>query len=708
METYQSTYIINNILQTLLLLAWLAAVFIVSSLARFKTARWLRRFAWLSFLPLLLIIGLSLGRIYLVLQLAANGFLLVPTPNLWSLPLVLLPPVLAGWFSLPRLWRLSRRSPKLPDALVDGVTTEPAGKTATKLLVNESGRAKAAVPALVVPVQSGAVGAFLSVLVVLAPPSLLLGVICLLLFGAFIAWRWWWQSGLEKKLRVQGRQALLPFGQRIGWSGGFGLVILATFGVWFVVTPELTRLPEHYNMSAPMGENQNQNMPMQHPMKMMSVTELTGPKEGLPDRRFTLVAQKMEVKLSSGQTVEAWTFNGQVPGPELRVRQGELVEVTLENRDIAEGVTIHWHGVNVPNAEDGVAGLTQEAVMPGQRFVYRFQAKESGTYWYHSHQASSQEVNRGLFGAFVVEPATNAANSGEQELVVLAHQWQTPAGKAALAFGLSDGIQHQKVAAGQVVRMRLINTANKPLTFSLDGTPFKVVAIDGVDLNEPSPLKQVRLTLAAGGRYDLGFTMPATPVLLATTATGPGLLLSQDGKGEISPAKTSNQKLTEFNPASYGQPAPTPFGPTSHFDREYTLVLESGLTIYDGRFGPVWLINGEAFPNTPSIMVQEGDLVKITFVNRTVQDHPMHPHGHKMLVLKRNGQAVTGSPWWTDTVNVAPGEVLEVALKADNPGLWIDHCHDLDHAAAGMIMHLMYQGITTPFEAGRATNNHPE
>jgi FtsP/CotA-like multicopper oxidase with cupredoxin domain len=706
METYQSTYIINNILQALLLLAWLAAVFNVSSLDRFKTARWLQRFAWISFLPLLLVFGLSLGRIYLVLQLAANGFLLVPTPSIWSLPLVLLPPVLAGWLSLPRLWRLASQSSKMADKPMSTVSNElAAGKVVPNSSVNESVRAEAAVPELIVPVQSGAFGAFLSVLVLLAPPSLLLEVICLLLFGAFAIWRWWWQSGMEKKLRLQGRQSLLPFGQRIVWSGSFVLAILATFVVWFVVTPELTRLPEHYNMSAPMGENQN--MPMEHPMKMMSVTELTGPKEGLPDRRFTLVAQKMQVKLSSGQTVEAWTFNGQVPGPELRVRQGELVEVTLENRDIAQGVTIHWHGVNVPNAEDGVAGLTQEAVMPGQHFVYRFRAKESGTYWYHSHQASSEEVSRGLFGAFVVEPANNA-KSAEQNLVVLAHQWQTLGGKSALAFGTSDGVEHQKVVAGQAVRMRLINTANKPLAFSLNGTAFKIVAIDGVDLNEPSPLEQVRLTLAAGGRYDLGFTMPATPVLLATPTGGPGLLLSQDGKGEATTVKDQNQKLTDFNPATYGKPAPTPFGPSSHFDREYTLVLESGLTIYDGRFGPVWLINGEAFPNTPSIMVQEGDLIKITFVNRTVQDHPMHPHGHKMLVLKRNGQAITGSPWWTDTVNVAPGEVIEVALKADNPGLWMDHCHDLDHAAAGMIMHLMYQGVTTPFEAGRATNNHPE
>ena len=103
--------------------------------------------------------------------------------------------------------------------------------------------------------------------------------------------------------------------------------------------------------------------------------------------------------------VDALTFDGRSPGPELRVRQGDLVEVTLVNDDIAQGVTIHWHGVDVPNAEDGVAGVTQDAVLPGERYVYRFRAEQVGTFWYHTHQASSKEVRRGLFGAIVIEPA---------------------------------------------------------------------------------------------------------------------------------------------------------------------------------------------------------------------------------------------------------------------------------------------------------------
>jgi FtsP/CotA-like multicopper oxidase with cupredoxin domain len=135
-----------------------------------------------------------------------------------------------------------------------------------------------------------------------------------------------------------------------------------------------------------------------------SVTDLRGPSEGEPDVRFELTARVAEIRLSSGRIVHALTYNGTSPGPELRVRQGDLVEVVLRNDDVTEGVTIHWHGVDVPSAEDGVAGVTQNAVQPGQTYTYRFRADQVGTFWYHTHQVSSREVRRGLFGVIVIEP----------------------------------------------------------------------------------------------------------------------------------------------------------------------------------------------------------------------------------------------------------------------------------------------------------------
>jgi hypothetical protein len=115
----------------------------------------------------------------------------------------------------------------------------------------------------------------------------------------------------------------------------------------------------------------------------VSVVDLTGDISGEPDRRFILTGAKRTLRLASGHEAEAWTWNGQIPGPELRVKEGELVEVTLVNRDIEQGVAAHWHGLDVPNAMDGVPGVTQDVVLPGETFTYRFRAKQTGTYWYH-------------------------------------------------------------------------------------------------------------------------------------------------------------------------------------------------------------------------------------------------------------------------------------------------------------------------------------
>ena len=180
----------------------------------------------------------------------------------------------------------------------------------------------------------------------------------------------------------------------------------------------------------------------------VSVPELTGPRTGEPDHRFTIIAEKKELELRSGAIVEAWTYSGRIPGPELRVRQGELVEVTLINKDIEDGVTIHWHGLNVPNAEDGVAGATQNAVMPGGSHTYRFRAGQKGTYWYHTHQKSYEGVGKGLFGALIVEPR-DAQTAETVDITVAAHYWNT-AGSGSSVHSLNEpGMADHRVMAAR-------------------------------------------------------------------------------------------------------------------------------------------------------------------------------------------------------------------------------------------------------------------
>lgn len=424
----------------------------------------------------------------------------------------------------------------------------------------------------------------------------------------------------------------------------------------------------------------------QHPH--LGVDKLTGPKTGEPDFRLTLTAAK---------TSDAWAFNGRVPGPEIRVRQGDLVEVRLVNEDIDDGVTIHWHGVDVPNAEDGVAGVTQDAVMPGGDYTYRFRAEQLGTFWYHSHQVSSKQVRRGLYGAFVIVPKAPPALDAIDETAII-HDFD---GKAALND--QNGLERRAVEPGTPIRLRLVNSNSSPEQVTLSGTPFRVAGIDGTEVNKPTPIEDRTIELGGGARYDLVFAMPEVAVRLGVVGSAAAYSFSRDGKTDLQPPPT----LPVFDPAGYGEPRKTIFD-GAQFDRNFVMKIGKKFGFMNGKPGRHWSVNGKIFPDTPMYVVREGDLVKMRIDNGTDAVHPMHLHGHHALILSRNGKPTTGSPWWVDTLNVLPDEEYEVAFQADNPGLWMDHCHNLPHAADGLTMHVMYEGVSTPFRIGGDGENHPE
>jgi FtsP/CotA-like multicopper oxidase with cupredoxin domain len=183
------------------------------------------------------------------------------------------------------------------------------------------------------------------------------------------------------------------------------------------------------------------------------------------------------------------------------------------------------------------------------------------------------------------------------------------------------------------------------------------------------------------------------------------LVLSPDGRTAKAPDDSS---WPVFDAFGYGKPASTPFDTGSHFDRSFDLKIGRTFGFEDGRPGFHWSVGGHLYPHLPMFVVERGDLVRIAIANDTNGVHPMHLHGHHMLVLSRNGQPNRGSPWWSDTLEVAPGDRYEVAFRADNPGLWMDHCHNLGHASAGLTLHLMYADVWTPFEIGGPYHNDPE
>ena len=403
----------------------------------------------------------------------------------------------------------------------------------------------------------------------------------------------------------------------------------------------------------------------------------------------------VEETLTVSREDDRFLVNGSSPGPTLTATVGDLVQVTLVNENVDDGVTLHWHGVDVPNAADGVAGVTQDAVGSGERFVYRFVVDQPGTFWYHSHQVSHEQVRQGLLGALVVRPAT--VDPAVLDDVAVLHRY----GGDATVNG-EPGTTAWPAEPGQQVRLRVVNTDNGLSTIWVTGAPFTVLAVDGTDLNAPQPVEGLSYGLPAGGRVDLGFTVPSGGVRVELGGASALVVGSDptDGDG-------SRQPDEGLDLLSYGEPAELGLDPDDA-DRRFEYRIGRRPGFLDGRPGMWWTINGHLFPDVPMFMVAEGDVVVMTVENSSGETHPMHLHGHHAVVLSRDGEDASGSPWWVDSLEVNDGESYEIAFLADNPGLWMDHCHNLPHAAEGLVAHLMYTDVRSSFRVGGKVGNEPE
>lgn len=245
-------------------------------------------------------------------------------------------------------------------------------------------------------------------------------------------------------------------------------------------------------------------------------------------KEFHLTAEETEVELQSGLKVKAWTYNGTMPGPEIRVREGDHVRVVLTNH-LPTATTIHWHGVDVPNDMDGAAGLNQAAVEPGESFTYEFTATPAGTRWYHTHTDVASQILLGLYGAFIVEPRQED-HKVDRDYTYILTEWDaelTPdvaMGKAPRGprdqtlrggkFGtdyflmngkMNDEIPPMIVKEGDLVRVRLINAGNVAHPFHIHGHTFKIVATDGNPVPPDAQLSKDTVLVAPGERYDIEF-----------------------------------------------------------------------------------------------------------------------------------------------------------------------------------------------------------
>lgn len=403
-----------------------------------------------------------------------------------------------------------------------------------------------------------------------------------------------------------------------------------------------------------------------------------------------------------------WGYGGSVPGPVIRVRQGERLVRGFRN-DLPQPSTVHWHGIRIANAMDGVPGLTQDAVEPGAAFRYDFALPDAGTYWYHPHNRTWEQMARGLYGALVVAEVEGAPDVDADE-VLLIDDWRlTETAQISEDFDSlhdrahggrlgtwitvnGDGAWQRMVRRFARVRLRLVNTANARI-FSLGtiGLTGWVVALDGMPLDVPEPLD--RIVLAPAQRADLVVDVTAEDgeeAFLVSHEHDGGYAIATFGvEGAAGAERRAPPSALPANPLA----APGPLGAARRVD----LIMEGGAMggmrgarlggrMMDARAladaGKVWAMNGMAdMPDAPLVRADHGETVRIALGNRTQWPHAMHLHGHHFRRVSADG---TLGPW-RDTILVAPEEDLEIAFVADNPGDWLLHCHMLEHAASGMM-----------------------
>ena len=425
-----------------------------------------------------------------------------------------------------------------------------------------------------------------------------------------------------------------------------------------------------------------------------------------------LEARASEVQLVGDRGTNVWSYNGQVPGPTIRVRLGESLVVEFTNQ-LPEETTVHWHGVRVPNTMDGVPGLTQAPIRPGETFTYRFTPKDAGTFWFHPHVHSSEQVERGLYGILVVEDPTSAPYS--QDVVWVLDDWRlTRDGQIDPRFDTAHDRAHdgrwgnvitvnsktdeELVArAGERIRLRLVDVANgRVFAPDFSAVTASVIAVDG--MYTARPLSAAQLELAPGNRIDLDITIAPEQRgkrLPIFDAFGSGH--HRRGRGGGTPIAWIRvlDEVVETprfpSPARAIVPAWTE-GLSADPDLTYTLSAGGhGMGMGMGHMGMTggteWLINGRAFPADQTEHLPLGRWAKIRFVNASSRLHPMHVHGQFFKVLSRNGQAAD-EPFWRDTVLVKPRETIDIGMMPLDEGKWMLHCHILEHADAGMMTEL--------------------
>ena len=410
---------------------------------------------------------------------------------------------------------------------------------------------------------------------------------------------------------------------------------------------------------------------------------------------ITLEARPTTIEYLPGKQTAAWSYNGTVPGPLIDADVGDELVVHFTN-NLPEPTTIHWHGVRLPAAMDGTTAM-QNPILPGATFTYRFILRDAGLFWFHPHVRADDQVERGLYGLIRVKES-EVADLGTERVIALDDVLlnadgslvsQESIGAAMQMTGrqgnvlLANGVQSPslRVAQGQRTRLRLVNVANsRYFRLKLSRGQLTLIGVDGGHLERPLAVPEV--LLSPGERVDVLIEASGAEGDLVELVNEPYDRGHQNDGGP--PATVLSLRMTAERSTSTALPdalrviAPSP---TPSMARRLVLSESEGTS----ASGPVFEINGEAFPNVTPLQTSLGTSEEWEVVNSTEMDHPFHLHGYFFQVTERNGvpEAVRA---WKDTVNVPRQQTLKFRVAfLENPGRWMYHCHILEHGERGMM-----------------------
>ena len=442
----------------------------------------------------------------------------------------------------------------------------------------------------------------------------------------------------------------------------------------------------------------------------------------------TLTAKQSTVDLG-GPTVRTWTYDDVLPGPLLRAKAGDFVLVNLKN-ELPDDTTVHWHGIALSNAADGVPDMTQKPVGPGETYQYSFLVPDPGTYFFHPHVGL--QLDRGLYAPLIVDDPAEPGGY-DKEWVVVLDDWldgtgttpdqtleglvrdnATDSGDSGMGgmggmhdmngmgsmgtppFGDGGDIKYPhflingrvpaspetfRAKPGQRVRIRFINAGSDTIfSVALGGHRMTITHTDGFPVK---PLEVGAFYLAMGERYDVEVTLaegvfPLTAVPFGKNGT-PARALVRTGSGAV-PAPTALPVELSQQIVMGADLEPTDASRLSNRSSDASIAMT-----LNGQMQPyLWGINGAPHGKNDPVMVSRGDRVRLRVANATMMTHPFHLHGHTF--------ALATSGLRKDTVILRPMETRILEFQADNPGRWAAHCHNAYHAEAGMMAEMRYRG----------------